>query len=311
MKRWMFLAFVVVVAALFLFRKKDVAHEDHAAGAGPAVMVSTFHPAWGTSGASLVLPGRVKAEREISLSSPLASRLTALPHREGESFRAGDPLALFDSPETRQSVASARAKVTASLADLGQARTQAARIDSLARTGVVAKREQELAARDLTMAESAWQGAEASLADWKQNTSPSMPFDGQVVRRHVDVGSLLQPGTAILDVRSNSVGEIEVAVPESLIPRLTGTRPEVQVGESAWMATDVLRVDGMIDHRTRSRTIHLAPINLPGIEPGAYVQVRIGASTDSRLGRPCLASLAPGRSRRHLRRGGPRRSGSA
>jgi RND family efflux transporter MFP subunit len=280
MKRVVFVAIpllAVVITLLLLVPHHGRPREEGPAAQGPAVTVATFHPVAGATASSLVLPGRVKAEREISLASRLASRLTGLPRREGESFRAGEPLALFESPEARQALESARLAVQAALADLDQARTQAARIDSLARTGVVARRDQELAARDLKMAESTRQAAEATLADWLLNTRLSMPFDGRVVRRHADVGSLLQPGSPILDVRSDAIGEIEVAVPESIIPRLTDTRPEVRIGESTWMPTTIRRVDGMIDHRTRTRTVHLAPPDHATMESGAYVDVRMVA----------------------------------
>ncbi|HEX7880410.1 MAG TPA: hypothetical protein VF720_13425, partial [Candidatus Eisenbacteria bacterium] len=133
MKRLMILALpVAAIVALLLFRPKHDTRVANPVDAGPAVTVAIFRPTAGTRGSSLVLPGRLKAQREISLSSPLASRLTGLPLREGEAFRAGEPLALFDSPEARQNMESARAAVQAALADLGQARTQSDRIDSLA-----------------------------------------------------------------------------------------------------------------------------------------------------------------------------------
>ncbi len=280
MKRLLIIVPLVAVAACFLFWPKTPTHEGEGKGAisaeKPAVTVSTFHPGSPLSGPGQVLPGRMKAAQEISVTSLLAARLTALPHREGESFRAGDALAVFDSPETRQGLESAHASARAAQADLDQARSQAARIDSLMRTGVVAERQQELAIRDREVAEATWRSAEATLAQWKLGTRLSMPFDGQVVRRHVDPGTLLQPGMPILDVRSDAVGEIEVAIPESLIPRLAGARPEVQFGESAWLPTELLRVDGMIDYRTRTRTAHLAPVTLAGLEAGAHVRVRIG-----------------------------------
>jgi RND family efflux transporter MFP subunit len=217
----------------------------------------------------------VKAAREVTLTAQIPGRLTRLPVPEGSAFRSGETLAAFESPETRQAVESVRAALVSAEVRRNEARRQSARLDSLFANGVVSERQRELAVNDREAAEAGWQGATASLSRWRTDTRLSIPFDGVVVRRHVDAGALLQPGQAILDVRSTTVDEIEVAVPESEAARISSGRIQVQSGPSGWIEADVVRVDGMIDHLTRTRVAHLKPARLDGFEPGAYARVRI------------------------------------
>jgi multidrug efflux system membrane fusion protein len=272
----------IVALPLLVLGLKRPAESAESAPAPPALTVTVVKalPLPSTSGP--VLSGRVKSGEEVTLTAQTPARLTDLPIREGQLFRSGQTLATFDSPETRQSVESANAAVGAASANLNQARRQAARMDSLFKTGLVADRQRELAQTDREAAEAAWKGAQAALSEWRQNTRISVPFAGVVVRRYVDAGALLSPGQPILDVRSNAVAEIEVPVPESETAALSTGRALVKSGSSDWVPAEVLRVDGMIDYRTRTRMAHLRPTDLAGFEPGAYARVRLeGAGSEA------------------------------
>jgi RND family efflux transporter MFP subunit len=274
------LVFPAVIAALTLFVmahalscREGPAREPSASTPTPVdIRVVTPSSLGGPGGLSL--SGRVKAAEEITVTAQMAGRLTAMPLREGAAFRSGQILASFDAPETRQALESAEAGLASASAGRTRAQRQAIRVDSLFQRGMVAESQLESAVADREAAEAAWRGAQAFLTRLKSDTRLSMPFDGVVVRRHVDTGVLLVPGQAILDVRSAQVSGIEVAIPESEIPRLATGNIQVRSGSSAWVPATVVRVDGMTDHRTRTRTAHLRPAEIAGFEPGAYAEVR-------------------------------------
>lgn len=223
----------------------------------------------------LILPGRVKAREEVTLAARLTGRLTALPMREGASFRRGQVLARFDAPETRDAVRSAREGLEAARVRLEQARTDESRMQTLYDQNVAAKRDLELAQVARHAAEAAFSGARASLQSWEESAALTAPFDGVVARRHVDPGQTLTPGQPILDLRSRQVGEIEAAVPESALPALDHANATYQIGDGPWLEASIVRVDGMTDPSTRTRRAYLRPEKPAGLEAGAYARVRI------------------------------------
>jgi RND family efflux transporter MFP subunit len=231
-----------------------------------------------SAGDALVLPARVTARDEVTLTARLAARLTDLPLREGDRFRKGQALARFDAPETRAALEGARAGLAAATLARDLARKQEARMDSLYASRVAALRELEGAQADRRSAEAAWAQARAQMDAMASGTTLEAPFDGVIVRRHADPGATVSPGQPLLDIRSNTVGEITASVPESELPRLSAGESEYQIGEGPWQRATLARVDGMTDYATRSRVARFRPAQGAAPEPGAFGRVRLPAS---------------------------------
>src|SRR5512140_322231 len=102
---------LLAIVPLVAMRVKPAKRAEAAgpeSGSTPAVSVTTTRPEIVAASSELTLPGRIKASEEVTLTSQLSARLTLLPFREGQRFQAGQTLAVFDSPEARQSLESAR-----------------------------------------------------------------------------------------------------------------------------------------------------------------------------------------------------------
>ncbi len=250
--------------------------ESAAPATGPAVTVTVMRASAG-AGETLVLPARVTAREEITLTARLAARLTALPLREGDHFRSGQTLATFDAPETRAALEGARAGLAAATVARDLARRQEQRMDSLYAARVAALRELEGAQAERRAAEAGWAQARAQVDQMQSGVTLEAPFDGVIVRRHADVGTTVGPGQPVLDLRSLGVGEIAAAVPESELGRLANPRAEVQVGDGAWQPATLSRVDGMTDFATRSRIARFRPGARIALEAGAFARVRLAA----------------------------------
>lgn len=244
-----------------------------AAPSGPAVPVQVAR-AGAVSDGALVLPARVGAREEITLTARIAAQLSSLPRREGERFGRGQVLATFDAPETRATLEGARAGLAAATVARDMARRQESRMDSLYASRVAALRELEGAQGERRAAEAQWAQARAQFDGLESATRLTAPFDGVVVRRHADPGATLGPGQPVLDLRSHAVGEITAMVPESQLPRVSGARAEYQVGDGPWRPARLVRVDGMTDFATRSRTARLRPAGGESLEAGAFARVR-------------------------------------
>lgn len=241
----------------------------------PAVTVRVLRAAT-EAGQPLVLPARISAREEVTITARVPGRLTSLPLREGDRFAAGRTLAIFDAPETRAALEGAEAALAAATLQRDLARRQELRIDSLYSIGVAALHEREGAEAERRQAEAGWAQARAQADGLRAGTTIAAPFDGVVVRRRVDVGISADPGQPLLDVRSIAAGEILVSVPESELERLAGGRAEYQIGDGPWHPAGLSRVDGMTDFTTRSRVARFRAAG--AVEPGAFARVRLAAA---------------------------------
>jgi len=242
----------------------------------PAVAVSTLAIAAEDGASSLVLPARVEARAEVTLESRVSGRLTRLVRREGESFRVGETLAEFDAPEAAAAVAAARSRLASAIVSDERTSRQEARLESLYTRGVVALREFEVAQTAARAAAAERAAASAEVAVWSSGTRLVAPFDGVVVRRHVDPGADVPAGQAILTLRSRATGDVAADLPESRLDGIAGAAFEIAVGEGAWVPARLVRVEGMTDSGSRSRRLYVSPSAPAGaLEAGAFARVRI------------------------------------
>ena len=285
------LANAVTIAALLALLagcQPQHATADRASAEPVEIAMATFHP--GGSGAGVVLPGRVKAAEEVTLTARIAARLTALPAREGRSVRQGDPVALFAAPEMQRALAAARADVASAELTLSVASRQQARMESLYVARVIADRDREVAADARRAAEARLEAASAALDALASGSTVRAPFDGVVVSVHADPGADLAAGSPLVDLRSSAGLEVVVDVPEDALDRLDASTLTVQIGDGPWRPARLSRLEGMTDWRSRSRTAHLAFDG--GAEPGAYARVALsGRPGDPEAGSVPVASL--------------------
>jgi RND family efflux transporter MFP subunit len=284
-----FVLSALVAAALLAAGCGRHASEQAAADTRPAVEVRVARAATG-AGDALVLPARVTALEEVTITARAGARLTALPLREGDRFRRGQTLAAFDAPETRAALAGAEAGLAAATLGRDLARKQEARMDSLYAGRVAALHELEGAQAERRAAEAGWAQARAQVDQFRSGILLSAPFDGVVVRRHADVGVTVGPGQPLLDIRSEGAGEIVASVPEAELPRLAHAQAEVQVGDGAWAPASLARVDGMTDFSTRSRVARFRAAAGVALEPGAFARVRLSAASPHETGKAAVTA---------------------
>jgi RND family efflux transporter MFP subunit len=253
------------------------ARQTHAAES--PVRVTVMRVGVSEAQGQMIVAARVRAREEVSLAAATAANLTALPVVEGGHFARGQILARFDAPETRDALDAAQASLVSANVRLETSRRQENRVDKLFTEKLVSEREIELARDERQAAEADVATARAAIARWSAATVLEAPFVGTVVRHRVDVGTRVQPGQFVLDLRSDRV-EIEAPIPESAVEDLARDLVWVQVGSGAWIPARVQRVEGMTDFTSRTRTAFLRPIDAAiTLEPGAYARVRIASTT--------------------------------
>ena len=226
-------------------------------------------------GAELIVAGRVAAREEVVVRATISGRITTLPLREGQGFAKGAVLARFEAPETKASVAAARAAEEAARHRLEIAKRQEARLDSLYRGRVAALRELEMAQDERLTAEATFEAAAAAREAILSGAEIRALFSGVVVRRHLDPGATVAAGEPVLDIRSGQAAEIVAAIPEAWLPALESSRIQVRVGGGPWVDARPVRVEGMTDYRSRTREARFVPASRGPLEAGAYADVRL------------------------------------
>ena len=151
-------------------------------------------------------PGGVRANRRVELKFAVEGRLQELNAQEGSSVRRGELVARLDQRDFRNQRNAARARNVQAMRDLQ-------RFSLLKRQRVVtlADYEETKTAADVAQAELAIQ--EKALED----TELYAPFDGVVVKRHVERFEHVQAEQEIVSLQDISRIEVVIQVPERVI----------------------------------------------------------------------------------------------
>lgn len=213
--------------------------------------------------------GFIKPFREVSLSSQTGGRITELhPAITNEgAFVKGDVLARLDDSSQRASLVQTQANIAATQARLDLNETQLNRTQSLRDSGVASQQalDQLLSGKaeleaSLSSLKAAKQSAEVALS----NTVVLAPFDGAVLSKTAEIGTVVGGGQTIAELFTQDRMEVDVPVREAdaaLIPGLfegqeapATVRVRFAGQEFDWDAR-VTRVASALDQRTRTLTV--------------------------------------------------------
>ncbi|MGF1457055.1 MAG: efflux RND transporter periplasmic adaptor subunit [Alphaproteobacteria bacterium] len=211
--------------------------------------------------------GRIVPQQISDLSFELGGRIIALGADDGDTVSRGQRLAALDSDQLENRKAELEGQKREVEADLRRAEATLARTRELAPKGFSTQQdldniqaERDGAAARLRQIEAALRGVETDLED----TVLLAPFAGQIVRRYVDEGTVVQPGTAVYRLNETGVLEARIGIPPTF-------RRKVRVGEAYKISVGPLSADGIVtaivsdvNTRTRTLTVILEIRNDPG-----------------------------------------------
>jgi RND family efflux transporter MFP subunit len=218
--------------------------------------------------------GRIRTQltsrNAVTISSELAARVAMLSLREGDFFRAGQPLVVFDCSLYQSHLRKAEASIEAASA-LVQSNLRLAELNS------IGKFEVEQAQAKLKEAQ-----AEAVTARTVvSRCSVNAPFNGRVAKRHVAAHQVVSPGTPVLDILEAAQLEVQMIVPSKWLAWLKpGTAFTVEVEElGKSFPAKVRRLGAQID--PVSQTVSVVgvidsnqPVLLPGMSGWATFPAR-------------------------------------
>lgn len=160
--------------------------------------VSVTLPATGGGTRQLVLPGSLQADYNAPIYSRVSGYVRAWFTDIGARVKAGQLMAVIDTPELDQQLIQARADLETARANMQLASTTARRWASLLAQDAVSKQETEEKAGDLAAKTAQVDAAQANvgrLLALKAFARIVAPFDGVVTARRTDIGDLVNAGT--------------------------------------------------------------------------------------------------------------------
>jgi membrane fusion protein, multidrug efflux system len=208
--------------------------------------------------------GRIRTQlgsrNAVTLSSEIAARIAGLPLREGDAFRAGQPLVSFDCSLHQSQLRKAEAATEAAQA-LVKSNQRMAELNSIGQFEV----EQAQAKLKEAQAEAA---ASRLIVG---RCAVAAPFAGRIAKRHVAAHQYVAPGNPLLDIVETGQLELQMIVPSKWLSWLRPGAPfAVDVEEiGKRYPGKVQRVGAQID--PVSQTVAVFGVidgNQPGLLPG-------------------------------------------
>lgn len=236
---------------------------------------------------NLALPGTLQGRREAPIYARINGYLTRYDKDIGDHVKRGDVLAVIDAPESEQELLQARAAIE-------QVRSRVALADANWQRADDLRRHDAMSQQDLDERRAARQQARADLAAAEANVRRleqllafrrvTAPFDGVVVRRNVDTGTLIGAGNnganrELFYLAQTDPLRIDVSVPQTYANAVhAGQEVAVKLLErpGAPAKGTVARTAGAIDSATRTMQIQIVLPNPDGkLLPGSYVEVGV------------------------------------
>ncbi len=223
--------------------------------------------------------GTIEPVQSVSLGFRVSGQIIAVDAADGEVVAEQSVLARLDPTEFEHAVTIAQARAD-------ELRSRHTRLETLYRAGSLTQTDFEKSRAALTEAEAALQLAVERL----DYTTLTAPFAGKLIRRNIDVGAVVAPGTPVFTLMAEQPVWAEVRIAES-------DRPHLAEGQSATVAVPAL------EEPNAAATSGLLPGSIESIGAVAdpfsrtfLARIRL-ANTDGRLhlGNVVTAQIEAGR----------------
>lgn len=252
----------------------------------PAVTVVTARVRRGDVVVKATIPGTVQPERTAKLLAQVEGEVLALPHREGDRVRAGEPLVTIDPSRLKASLQEAEAQKDLVSANLEEARRVLERDRTLFQRRGLGQEALERSQTKVATLEAQLRQAEGRIAAIRaqlDDTVVRAPFDGYILERWVELGDVVAARSPLVSVAST---HLVVAARVSELDL-----PSVSVGTEVGLAADAVRANAScpgctgtvsrvypkIDPSTRATTVEIRPEPEceARLKPGMFVRVTV------------------------------------
>ena len=277
---------VIVVAAGVTLRAVDARNLKTWTNAQIIPTVNVIHPVSAANGPTLDLPSHLEAYSRAPIFARVSGYLKSWNVDIGAPVKAGQLLAVIESPELDQQLLQARADLVSAQANAALAGTTAKRWQALLGTDSVAQQEVDERTGDYTAKKAAVAAAQANvdrLLATKGFERILAPFDGVVTARDTDVGALINAGSGGVGQELFTVSDVKqlrvyVQVPQSYAPDVrSGTTATLSVPEypGQHFAARVIASADSVNASSGTTLVQLLVDNADGkLLPGGFASLQ-------------------------------------
>jgi len=277
---------VIVVAAGVTLRAVDARNLKTWTNAQIIPTVNVIHPVSAANGPTLDLPSHLEAYSRAPIFARVSGYLKSWNVDIGAPVKAGQLLAVIESPELDQQLLQARADLLSAQANASLAGTTAKRWQALLGTDSVAQQEVDERTGDYTAKKAAVAAAQANvdrLLATKGFERILAPFDGVVTARDTDVGALINAGSGGVGQELFTVSDVKqlrvyVQVPQSYAPDVrSGTTATLSVPEypGQHFAARVIASADSVNASSGTTLVQLLVDNADGkLLPGGFASLQ-------------------------------------
>jgi RND family efflux transporter MFP subunit len=294
--RWP-VAAVAVVAIALAAQGIWSRHDAHAALERDAehasqMSVEVVRPQKSTAGLDLVLPGNVQAFLDTPIYARTNGYLKKWYADIGAHVKSGQLLAEIDTPEVDDQLRAARADLANAEANYALAKSTADRWSDMLKSKSVSKQETDEKVGDMLAKKATLDAARFNVARLEKTQSFQKvyaPFDGTVTARNVDVGALIDAGSAggpakeLFHVAQADRLRVYVNVPQAYAQQVRAQQTAfltLTETPSVRYPGTVARTAGAVDPQQRTMLVEVDVDNRKGdLLPGAYAQVHFALGT--------------------------------
>jgi RND family efflux transporter MFP subunit len=261
--------------------------------------------------------GTVRGHATATLTAKALGHVRSVQVRSGDVVKQGQLLLELEANDVRAGVARARASLALAMAakleaenaardakaNAALALTNQQRSEQLFQQGAISRqaydeaqaRQSSLSAQEqvalarIAASESSVQAARAAIAEAEAQlgyTRLTAPFNGRVLERLVDPGTLASSGTPLLVLTDDGGARVEAFVPESYVS-------EVKLGDSVALELDgsplpragkVGEIVANVDPGSRSFLVKVDIVDpAADLRPGTFARVTFPSGSESRL----------------------------
>ena len=231
----------------------------------------------------LRLDGVIEAVQQSTVSAQTSGTVVELPFDVDDVVDAGALIARLDDSEQRARFNQARADQAEAESSLDDAQRQFERIESLHERGVATQAEFDNARNALAAARARFNRAEAAVAEATEQldyTRITAPYSGIVIRRYVEMGEAVAPGTPLLSGFSLEELRVLVSIPQQFAELARRERrAEVSLDDGRVLSTGSMTFFPYADPATHTFRLRMELAEPDGtLFPGMLVRVGIPVS---------------------------------
>ncbi len=225
--------------------------------------------------------GTLRPQAQVQVVSEIAARLLRLNTDEGRAIGKGEIIAALDDTDARLAHERANAAVAVAEASREHALTERDRANNLLKTGGITDKDHLAAQVNLQIAEAALRQAKAEAAIAAQQVARCQiraPFSGRIAKRHVDVGTMLVPGSPVVTLVDNSLIEFRGSVPSADITKVRLGAPvavSIDAMPGVIMRGAITRILPVVDERSRSFEVVARVADSTQVTSGLFARARI------------------------------------